>query len=115
MPLWIERLKQTPWCAIAARLPELTNAIASHGDDLLYRSKKRGDTAKAFNALAESIAALSFAPGGVSAFGSHWESRHPEQSTSDMTICRTRGEQPPSARSYAQHNAAREGNEDESE
>jgi hypothetical protein len=41
--------------------------------------KKPGETAKVFNALAESIGVLSFAPGGVTAFGNHWESWHPEQ------------------------------------
>jgi hypothetical protein len=76
VPLWIETLKHRPWKDIAARLPELADMIASHGDDILYRSKKRGETAKAFNGLA----ILSFAPGGVRAFGAHWESRHPEQS-----------------------------------
>jgi len=49
--------------------------IAEHGDDILFRSKRKGATASAFNALAEGIAILSFAPGGVKVFGGHWETK----------------------------------------
>lgn len=47
--------------------------IAEHGDNILYRAKRRGDTAAAFNALAEAIAILAFAPGGVTFLGEHYE------------------------------------------
>lgn len=77
--LCVEALKKTNWADIARRIPELSEMIASHGDDILYRSRKPGETDKAFNALAEVIAILSFAPGGVTAFETHWENRHPEQ------------------------------------
>lgn len=40
---------------------------------MLFRSKRKGETADAFNHLAEGIACLAFAPGGVRLFGSHWE------------------------------------------
>jgi hypothetical protein len=39
----------------------------------LYRVP--GESAKAFNALARGIAALSFAPGGVTTFGMHFEAK----------------------------------------
>jgi uncharacterized protein YqjF (DUF2071 family) len=78
VPLWAHQLKQKPWAEIQARLPELSNIISEKGDIILYRSNKKGETAKAFNALAEAIAALSFAPGGVRAFGQHWENQHSE-------------------------------------
>jgi hypothetical protein len=39
--------------------------LASHGDNILYRSKTKGDTANAFNVLADSLARMSFIPGGV--------------------------------------------------
>jgi hypothetical protein len=47
--------------------------VAHHGDNILYRSKKKGESAKAFNALAKGLACLAFAPGGVNAFGGHWQ------------------------------------------
>lgn len=56
VPLWIERYRgrsfdERQWLAQRA-LP----VILEHGDDILYRSKKRGVSASAFNALAEAIA-----------------------------------------------------------
>ncbi len=78
VPLWALKLRQRPWAEIQARLPKLGQVIAEKGDVILFRSKKKGETAAAFNALAEAIAALSFAPGGVTLFGQHWESQHPE-------------------------------------
>lgn len=49
--------------------------IAEHGDIILYRSSKKGETAKAFNVLVDAIAHLSFAPGGVKFMDLHWESK----------------------------------------
>ena len=77
VPLWIEHLKREPWKSIDERRDTLVSMIAAHGDDILYRSRKKGDTANAFNALAETVAILSFAPGGVTAFGLHFEAEHP--------------------------------------
>lgn len=77
VPLWIDRLKKRPWEAVIARREELSDAVAGHGDDVLYRSKKRGATAQAFNALAESLALLAFSAGGVTFLGLHWEATHP--------------------------------------
>lgn len=68
-----------------SRRPQLVDMIASHGDNILFRSKKSGETAKAFNALAEALAFLSFAPGGVKLFGCHWESHHPGHSRDQTT------------------------------
>lgn len=39
--------------------------IAERGDLILYRSKKKGETAKLVNILVESLAMLAFYPGGV--------------------------------------------------
>jgi hypothetical protein len=47
---------------------------------VLHRGSKKGQSAKAFNKLAQSIALLSFCPGGVRAFGSLWEA--PQQDDS---------------------------------
>ena len=73
VPLWIERLRHSGWEYVLGRAKECSQHIAEHRDVILYRSKKKGETAKAFNALAEGVACLSFVPGGVKIFGSHWE------------------------------------------
>lgn len=64
---------------------ELGTTLASTADVVLYRSKKPGETAKAFNTLAEGLAVLSFLKGGVRVFGLHFEATHPDmvQNTSD--------------------------------
>lgn len=80
VPLWVEELKRRPLKEVLARAPECAQAVAEKGDVIQFRSKRRGETAEAFNRLAEGVAILSFAPGGVKAFGLHFESRHPEQS-----------------------------------
>ena len=49
--------------------------IASEGDNILYPGPRKGDTARAFNALARALAVLAFQPGGVKAFGHHF--KHP--------------------------------------
>ena len=78
VPLEIERQKKLPWVwveAIARASGELIAGPA--GADLLYKSKKPGETAKAFAAVARGLAALSFCPGGVRFLSLHFESRHP--------------------------------------
>lgn len=56
--------------ASQANLARLGQMLAEHGDDILFRSKRPGDTAKAFNALAEAVATLAWSvPGGVALFG----------------------------------------------
>lgn len=57
------------------RLKRFSRELAEHGDKLLYRSKKKGETAKLFNELGFCIAVMSFCPGGITVFGSHWESK----------------------------------------
>lgn len=73
VPLWIERLRERPWEYVQQRAKECSQHIAGHGDNLLFRAKKKGQSAEAFNRLAEGIACLSFCPGGVKIFGQHWE------------------------------------------
>jgi hypothetical protein len=76
VPVWIERLRTESWESIDRRRPSIVNMIVAHGDDILYKSKKPGETAAAFNALAEGIAMLAFLPGGIRAFGLHFEAHH---------------------------------------
>lgn len=73
VPLWIDRLRgRTPdqLVAIASRC---ATVVSSEGDNLMFRAHKRGATARVFNHLAEGLAALAYAPGGVTFAGKHWE------------------------------------------
>lgn len=78
VPLWVHELQLTPLADLLARGPELAQVLAEKGDVILYRGKKKGESARAFNALAEAVAVLSFTPGGVTLFGIHFENKHPE-------------------------------------
>lgn len=57
----LEQARKTSW------------ELAGHGDNLLYRGKKRGETARLFQQVAEAIAVLAFCPGGITIFGLHFE------------------------------------------
>jgi hypothetical protein len=54
--------------------PELGQFIAEHGDNILYRSKKKGETAEAFNKLVRAIAILAIIAGEVKIFGQTFRS-----------------------------------------
>jgi hypothetical protein len=56
---------------LAKRRTVCSQYLAEHGDALMYRQDDK--TADAFNRTAEAIAILSFSPGGVDAFGMHFE------------------------------------------
>jgi hypothetical protein len=76
VPLWAMQFRDLSWDTLQSYLPDIIDMVASHGDNILYRSKKSGETAAAFNALAKGIAILSFCPGGVKVFGNHFEYTH---------------------------------------
>jgi hypothetical protein len=78
VPLWIDWLKRRPLQEVIDRAPLLAEAVASGSDNVLFKSKKLGESGRAFNALAEGLATLAFLPGGVKLFGQHWEAVHPE-------------------------------------
>src|SRR5262249_8279478 len=60
VPMWIEKLKLSPIEFVLARANEVGAIVAGPaGADVLYRSRRPGDTASAFNALAEGVACLS--------------------------------------------------------
>lgn len=77
VPLWIERVRGYSEADRLARGRQCAQAVAERGDRVLYRSNKRGETAAAFNALAEGIACAAFQPGGIRAFGLHFEAEPP--------------------------------------
>lgn len=55
----------------AGRAGELAQVIAEKGDVLMFRGKK-GESAHAFNALAEAITLAACMPGGVRFLGYRW-------------------------------------------
>jgi hypothetical protein len=76
VPLWIEELKCKPYDYVQERARVCGDTVAEKGDIIQFRSKKKGETAKAFNALAEGIACLAFSPGGVKFGPLHFEAEH---------------------------------------
>lgn len=79
VPLYIEKLSEGggPSKDDYDDLKSITKEIAYKGDILLFGSEKskKGSVQDVFNKLAFALAVMSFFPGGVSAFGNHWESR----------------------------------------
>lgn len=73
IPLWQREVRKRPVGERMERAHALAHVIAAHGDNILYRGPKKGDTAEAFNALAEGLALASMVPGGVTFCGRHWE------------------------------------------
>lgn len=78
VPLWVLRLRERPFAELLRRAPELGQVVAEKGDVVQFKGKKKGETAAAFNALAEGLAILSFMPGGVTFMEEHYENEHPE-------------------------------------
>jgi len=76
VPMWQIQLARSPWNHIAERAQICAQAVAEKGDVLQFRSKRKGETAEAFNRLAEGLACLSFAPGGVRFLGVRWTADH---------------------------------------
>lgn len=76
VPLWILQFQDRPWQEVMAIAKESSQEIAEHGDIIMFKGPKRGQTAQAFNALAKGIAALAFVPGGVKFLGMHFEAKH---------------------------------------
>jgi len=75
VPLWILKWKDKTFAERTARAGECGDIIAEHGDIIMFKGKKKGETANAFNALAEALAILSFQPGGVKFMGLHFETK----------------------------------------
>jgi hypothetical protein len=84
VPMWVERLQAMPWEDVEAQAHKCVELITSGGDNILYRGNKRGQTAEAFNALAQGLAVLAFSVGGVRAFGLHFDAEHPSGRTTTV-------------------------------
>ena len=80
VPLWVARIQgeledgRTSPDILLLRARALSQFLAEHGDDVLYRSKRAGGSSRAFNCLAEGLAiGAVLAPGGVPDFlGDRW-------------------------------------------
>lgn len=59
-----------------AKAAEFGQYVAANGDDILF--ERKGETAKAFAALARGLAACAYLPGGVTYMGLHWCVNHDE-------------------------------------
>lgn len=76
MPLWIDRLKDRPVDYLIERARECGQVIAEKGDIIQFRSKKKGETARAFDALAQGLACAALVvPGGVTFLGVTWDAK----------------------------------------
>ena len=74
VPKWQEIIKRD-YDYYYEKRDYFANVIASCGDEILYKSKDKGKTAKLFNELAQAIALLSFSPLGIDIFGLHFEDK----------------------------------------
>lgn len=72
VPLWIMRVRTWDEETRMSRGRIVGYILAEHGDDILFRGPKKGDTTRAFNAMAEGLAIAAFSPGGVTFFGRTW-------------------------------------------
>ena len=75
VPLRIHELQECDWDYLQLRIGELQKVLAEKAEYILFTGQKKGDTAQAFNSLAEAIACLAFVPGGIRIFGRHWEAK----------------------------------------
>jgi len=74
VPLRIDEIRRRggPTAADLKKAQDYGITLASRGDRLLFRSKKKGETAELFNGLAHAVAVLAFLPGGVTLFDRTW-------------------------------------------
>lgn len=73
VPLWIAKVRGYTEEQRLERACECAQVIAEKGDVLQFRSKRKGESAAAFNALAEGLACAAFQPGGVRFASLHFE------------------------------------------
>lgn len=72
VPLWLERRRGWDEERLAERARECSQVFAAEGDNLMFKSPKKG-AARVFNHLAEGMAcALLLADGGMEFLGVRW-------------------------------------------
>jgi hypothetical protein len=72
VPLWIDEVAKLTDDERLTAARGCGRMIAEHGDDILYRSPRKGKSAEAFNALARGLACAAYQPGGVWFMGTHF-------------------------------------------
>lgn len=55
------------------------DVLAFEGDALLFQGHRKGDTARVMRGLIRALAVAAFVPGGVTAFGLHFEAHGEKQ------------------------------------
>jgi len=79
VPMWIDQMKGWDRKRIERTAHELTDTVTSSQgiaamvDPDARGTERKGDLAKAFNAVAQGLACLAFCPGGIVFGGHHWE------------------------------------------
>jgi len=58
VPLWQNEYQRRPLAVVLAIAADKAQMIAEHGDIIMFRGQKRGQSADAFNALASGLAIL---------------------------------------------------------
>lgn len=76
VPMAIHELRETTPEERVTLAHDLAQTIASEGDNLLFRSKVKGATARVHTALARGLAIAAYQPGGVTFAGQHWCTDH---------------------------------------
>lgn len=72
VPFWIEYWRHRSLSERQHRAQQCAQIVAEKGDIIMYRSGRKGETSKAFTALAEGIAISSMGPGGITFMGRKW-------------------------------------------
>ncbi len=57
------------------RVRSYSHILGAEGDTILYKSNKKGQTARNTNILCEALAVMAFCPGGVTFAGLHFEGK----------------------------------------
>jgi hypothetical protein len=76
VPLHIDELRGCSETERMALARECAQTVTEKGDVILYRSSRKGETARAFNALTKGLAIAAYQPGGVTFGGQHWCTDH---------------------------------------
>lgn len=76
VPLWTIGFKDLPWEDLKQIMRASEKVLEESGELAVFTTIKKGETAKAFNAIARAIAALSFVPRGIDIFGLHFETKY---------------------------------------
>lgn len=71
---------------------ECSDHIAAHGDIILYKSPRQGESAKAVAMLAKGLAVGAYQPGGITFLGQHWCVNHDECVSAEKAAKEAKGD-----------------------